>query len=110
MNLPSGLWKRRLRRRDLVWYGALVLLELIGVVAVLRPWSYRRSWRRAVAALGLFAPWTFIFLALLIHSGGIMLLHFFWLAGMCAWLVGLAFVSAIAALAARNGGVTEQAV
>jgi hypothetical protein len=36
-----------------------------------------------------------------------MLLHFFWIAGMCAWLVGLAFVSAIAALAARNGGVTE---
>ena len=82
--------------------GALVdglvftLVELAVLVAILRPWSYERSWGRALVALALLVPWAGISMISTMHAGGIVVLHFMWIA-LLVLDVGVTFlVSAIA--------------
>ena len=79
----------------------LSLSELILLYAVLRPWSYRRSWGRALAALALLLAWLIVAAVLALHAGPVLALHLFWVA-LCALIVlGLAVASGLAALRAR---------
>lgn len=55
------------------------LSELVLLYAILRPWSYRRSWGRALGALALLVPWTGLSMVMTMHAGGIVALHFLWL-------------------------------
>ena len=68
-------------------------VELCLVLLLLRPWSYRRSWGRALTALVLLAPWTFLFLAMAVHSGGVMIWHLKWLGGVLVGLLVLFVIS-----------------
>jgi hypothetical protein len=54
------------------------LIELAVLIAILRPWSYDRSWGRSLVAAALLAPWTAISMVLSMHQGGIVALHFMW--------------------------------
>ena len=93
------------RPGDLSLYLGLTIAELLVLLLILRPATYRRSWGRALAASALLTPWTLLFLALLIHSGGIMALHFLWLAGLLVGLLALTVVSSIAAVRSKSGVV-----
>jgi hypothetical protein len=68
----------------------LSLIELAVVILLLRPWSYRRSWGRALAALAALVPWTLFWAVSLMHQGGIVAIHFL-------WLVALVVVAAVSA-------------
>ncbi|MEZ4383176.1 MAG: hypothetical protein R3A79_17745 [Nannocystaceae bacterium] len=74
----------------LVW----TFTELVIVSAILRPWSYRRSWGRALGALALLVPWTGLSLMMTMHAGGIVALHALWLL-LVTVLVAVVLVSAI---------------
>jgi hypothetical protein len=77
-------------------------IELAVLIAVLRPWSYCRSWVRSLGGLVLLVPWTLISLVLSMHSGGVILLHGMWLLLLVVVLtVGLVW-SGIAAARARR--------
>lgn len=69
-----------------VFWTALLLsvAELLVLLAVLRPWSYRDSWGRSLVALILLTPWTFLNFVATMHAGGVLNLHVLWLLG--AWL------------------------
>ena len=79
-------------RDFLVW----TLAELAVVYLILRPWSYRRSWKRAMVALLLCLPWTAFSAILLIHAGGVIRLHFFWMCSLVVVLVGCCLVAGAA--------------
>ena len=68
----------------------LTFLELAAFVAILRPWSYDRSWRRALVAVVLLAPWTTLSMVMTMHAGGIAFVHFAWtfvvLVGLVGWM------------------------
>jgi hypothetical protein len=91
-NAPGDLWT----------FGLLLAAEVAVLYAVLRPWSYRRSWGRAVLALALCTPPLLIAIVLLIHSGGIMALHALWLMVVFALLLVCTVVSALAAWRHRH--------
>lgn len=82
----------------LVW----TFTELVIVYAILRPWSYDRSLGRALAALALLAPWTAFSLLMTMHAGGIVALHFLWLAALTAAVVGVAGINAFHRLRDRR--------
>jgi hypothetical protein len=72
-----------------LWQTLLItLVELAILYAFLRPWSYRRSWGRAVAALALFLPLAAFSMLMTMHAGGILLIHFLWLAVVMVLLFG----------------------
>jgi hypothetical protein len=74
-----------------LWQTMLItLLELAVLYAILRPWSYRRSWGRAVAALALFLPVAAFSMLMTMHAGGILSIHFFWLVAVLFVLFGAA--------------------
>ena len=74
---------------------AMSAIELAVLVAILRPWSYDRSWGRALLAAALLLPWTAVSMMLSMHAGGIVLLHFMWLFLALVGLVVTFLVSAI---------------
>ena len=80
----------------------VTLIELGVVMLILRPWSYRRSWGRSVAALVVFLPWTLLSAAILMHQGGVVVLHAMWLASLVVVLVACVAWSGVAALRARR--------
>jgi hypothetical protein len=73
--LPGDLENFHNRPGDLSQVLTMTVVELLFVLVILRPWSYQRSWGRSLAALLLLTPWTLFYLLILIHSGGIMVLH-----------------------------------
>jgi len=77
----------------------LTLLELAVLYAILRPWSYRQSWARSALALLLFLPWTAFSMLMTMHAGGVIVLHFLWLAGV---IVALVLLTSWSALVARR--------
>ena len=77
-------------------------VELAVLVAILRPWSYHRSWQRALGALGLFFPWLLFSAMLTMHAGGVMMFHLLWLLVVTAALVVGWFWSSIAAARHRS--------
>lgn len=91
-NRPGELWS----------YLALTLAEAAVVLAILRPTSYEYSWGRAVAAGTVLTPWLVLFGAMMIHSGGIMAMHFVWLGGLWTGMWLLAGVSGLFKLAGKT--------
>jgi hypothetical protein len=47
----------------------VMALEIAVFAALLRPWSYARSWGRALVSLGVLTPWLVFLLAVGIHAG-----------------------------------------
>ena len=82
-----------------LWLGAAELLVLF---LILRPWSYRRSWGRALVALVLFIPWTLFTAMLGMHAGSINGAHLVWRAGVALVLLCLALISGYEAVQARR--------
>ncbi len=75
-------------------------IELLALLALLRPWSYDRAWGRALVTLLLLAPWTLFSMMMTMHAGGVFVLHFLWLALVCV-LVFLGLVWSLIAAARR---------
>ena len=72
-----------------------VLVSVLVIVsAILRPWTYRRNWGRALGALALLVPWTGLSIVMTMHAGGIVALHALWLM-LVAVIVFVALLSAI---------------
>jgi hypothetical protein len=95
--LPGDLRNWHNRPGDLSFFTMLVCMETAIAFLILRPWSYRRSWARAATATLLFAPWSLLNLLVIIHGGGIMVVHTLWLLGLVGIFASLTFVSAFAA-------------
>jgi len=63
----------------MLWQWILISLgELIIMLTILRPWSYHRSWGRALSAALLLLPWTLLSLLWVMHAGPLFLIHFLW--------------------------------
>jgi hypothetical protein len=92
-NRPGELWS----------YLALTLVEGAALLAILRPRSYEHSWRRAMVAGTVITPWLLLFGAMMIHSGGIMVMHFVWLGALWAGMWFLAGISGLLELAREDG-------
>jgi peptidoglycan/LPS O-acetylase OafA/YrhL len=107
--LPGDLPNLHNRPGDLAHNLCLTAGELLMAVALLRPWSYDRSWGRAIATVALFLPWTFLNVAFLIHSGGIMATHAVFLVVVLLSAVVLTAVSGIAAARRRRTTSVEPA-
>ena len=73
-------------------------MELAVLYVILRPWSFRASWGRALLASLLFLPWTAVSAMAVMHSGGIFVLHAFWLLVVSLSLIALALASGVQAL------------
>lgn len=77
--------------------GLLVtLVELVVLTAILRPWSYRQAWGRALVALAVLLPWTFASACLTMHAGGVVMVHLLWLLALVLALAALAIWSGVA--------------
>jgi hypothetical protein len=70
-------------------------VELVVLVAILRPWSYDRSWVRSLVATVLLAPWTMLSMMMSMHAGGIVFIHLFWIFLV---LVGLSVTFLVSAI------------
>lgn len=77
-----------------------IALETVVLALVLRPWSWQRSWRRAVTAFALFTPWLGFWHALSLGSGPVTGTHVLVL--LVLWL-GLALLAALSSVAFRRG-------
>lgn len=53
--------------------------ELLVALLVLRPWSYRASWGRALIAAIIGVPWTMLIAVAGMHAGSVFLIHLLWL-------------------------------
>lgn len=100
--LPNDIPNWHNRPGHLQWFATCSAVELLVVLLILRPHTYARSWRRALAALALLTPWTFFFMVMLMHSGGIMYYHVLWLLVLWSVLALLALASGIAAFVGRR--------
>ncbi|MFO0634632.1 MAG: hypothetical protein U0168_17450 [Nannocystaceae bacterium] len=79
-------------------------IEFAILYAMLRPWSYRRSWARPLVASLLLGPWTLLSTMMSMHAGGVVVLHALWLwalsiilAAMFVWSVVAAAVAGVRA-------------
>lgn len=86
---------------------AITAVELAVLLAIIRPWSYRRAWWRALGACVLFAPASVVAMVAALHVGAIASLHAFWLFA----LTGLLAVATVWSLGAayRHGPTRTQA-
>jgi hypothetical protein len=105
---PSGLEGDLVNRHNhpgaLLTWGLWLAGEVAVLYLVLRPWSYRRSWGRALLALVLCAPPLLLALLVLIHSGGIMAWHAMWLLAVFVTLLTCLVVSSAGAWTHRRRG------
>jgi hypothetical protein len=79
------------------WGVLFTTIDIVVLYAVLRPWSYDRSWRRALAALLLFTPWAFLNAITVVHAGSVRFTHI--LSVLAVWL-GLAVLFAVSGVVA----------
>jgi len=77
-------------------------MELAVLYVILRPWSFRASWGRALLASLLFLPWTGVCGMAVMHSGGVFVLHVFWLLVVSFSLIAVALASGLQALLRRK--------
>jgi hypothetical protein len=80
----------------------LLMIETAVLCAILRPWSYRRSWGRALSALVLSSFWAVLWVPLTMHTGGVLMAHFLWLVAVLMGLVVAVLVSGVAAVRRRR--------
>lgn len=79
----------------------MLAIEIAIAVAILRPWSYCRSWGRALSLSLLLVPWTMLATVAAMHAGSVFTTHALWL-WLLTFIVGLMFVvSALASAAAH---------
>jgi hypothetical protein len=97
--LPGDLPNWHNRPGELSSFLGLTLIELAVILAILRPRSYAHSWRRALAAVAVVTPWLVVFVAMMIHAGGVMVLHVLWLGGLWIGIAVLAVISGAMSLA-----------
>jgi hypothetical protein len=81
----------------------LTVLELVVLLAILRPWSYDRSWGRSLVAALLLLPVTAFSMLMTMHAGGIITLHFLW---TLAALIGVT-IAFVAGVVSRYRGLTR---
>ncbi len=81
-------------------------VEMLLMMIILRPWTYRRSWKRAALAVALAVPWCFASMVFTMHGGGVVALHFLWVLALSAIAMVLAIAGAIAA--AVGGEIDEE--
>ena len=84
---PYSVYAGELAR--MLWFTSA---EVLILAVVIRPWSYHRSWTRALGALGLLTPWLAAWMFLGMYSGpttGVhyMILVLFWLCLLVATVV-----------------------
>ncbi len=80
----------------------LTAVEILVSAAILRPWSYRRSWGRSLTAAAVLAPWIVVRMAVGMHAGPTTRAHTLWLLLFLIGLIGTAIVSGTAAVRARD--------
>lgn len=81
---------------------ALASVELAVLLAILRPWSWDRSWGRTLVALALLLPWTSLLMMMSMHAGGVIVLHTLWLMTLVVALGCVLVYTVIAALVRRR--------
>lgn len=57
-------------------------VELLVAYAIIRPWSYKRSWKRALLAFAITVPWMMLMGIASMHSGRVVVLHVLWLVAL----------------------------
>ena len=75
----------------------LAAAEAAVALALLRPWSYRRSWFRAFTALCALTPWFLLVGVGGMHAGTVTARHLVWLAAGWVSLLVTAVVSGVSA-------------
>ena len=71
------------------------LVELLVLLAVLRPWKPGPAWGRLFVALGLLLPWALFSAILTMHAGSVIMIHLLWV-GVLFVALGIAlFVSVV---------------
>jgi hypothetical protein len=70
-NLPGELTRNLL----------MMAVEAMVLLSILRPWSFRNSWGRALIAWLIVTPYALLYVAVTMHSGPITTAHAFWLIG-----------------------------
>ena len=76
--------------------------EMLALMLILRPWSYRRSWGRALFALVLAIPWTLFMAMVGMHAGSVNGAHLVWRTVIVLALLVLTTLSAVEAARARR--------
>ena len=76
--------------------------ELVILMAILRPWSYRHSWTRGLGAVAILLPWAGLSVIMTMHAGGIVALHALWIALLLVIMLVVTTVSAIASKRAQD--------
>ncbi|HEU5185607.1 MAG TPA: hypothetical protein VFU01_13630 [Gemmatimonadaceae bacterium] len=76
--------------------------ELVLFLAILRPWSYRQSWLRALFALVILSPWLLLWGPIGLHAGPTTHAHTTWLLVLWVGLFAVLVVSAVSRVAARS--------
>ena len=80
---------------------AVTASEILVSVAVLRPWSYRRSWGRSLALAAVLAPWMLLWGGFGMHAGPTTHAHTLWLFFYWVGLLAAAVTSGVSS--ARAG-------
>jgi hypothetical protein len=99
---PEGPMRGHTYPGELADVLGVTAVEFLAATVLLRPWSYRRSWGRALIAAAVFAPWSFIRMVMGMHAGPATHAHSLWMLLFCVGLVGAAVVSGIAAVRAAR--------
>ena len=74
-----------------------ITAEVVLLYFILRPQSFRWSWRRPLIAIGLLVPWFFASIAHIMHAPPWVFAHSWW---VIALLCGMAILFVVAALGA----------
>jgi hypothetical protein len=93
---PSGSGRGQNWAGDLEQVAVVGAVEVIVLLAILRPWSYRRSWGRAFGAAVLYGLYGLLSFVAGMHSGSIVGMHELWLLAIAATMVVSALVSLLA--------------
>jgi hypothetical protein len=80
---------------------AIMTIEAAVLLAIIRPWSYDKSWIRSVVSFFVFLSFSFIFLFTLMHAPAHVLYHFLWLVVISIALLVCSIWSGISALRNR---------
>jgi hypothetical protein len=84
------------------WGILFATIDVVVLYAVLRPWSYDMSWRRALAALLLFTPWALLNTFSLMHAGSVWATHIMSVLAIWLSLALLLVVSGITTVVRRR--------
>lgn len=80
----------------------VMLVEVVVLYLILRPWSYRNSFARPLAALLLFLPWTLLSMVVSMHAASAVFLHWMWLFVLDCALVVCILASGVGAFIGRR--------